>query len=71
MTTTYHPEVLKTCAIFGCTPMQALAQYRANAVQLRAAAEKAQALPVGRKFRGAPAEVWAERAAKFEEIIAG
>lgn len=70
MTTAYHPEVLKTCAIFGCKPEQARAQYAANAKQLRQCEAKARALPDGRKFRGATAEHWAEQAAKFEAIAA-
>lgn len=68
MATQYHPEILKTCNIFGCTPEQARAQYAANAKQLRAGEAKARALPAGKKFRGYTAEQWAERAAKFEEI---
>lgn len=70
MNATYHPEIIKTCRIFGCTPEQARAQYAANAKQLRAGEAKARALPNGRKFRGATADEWAERAAKFEEIAA-
>lgn len=61
-----HPDIIKTCKLFGCTVDQARAQYKANALQMRANEDKA--LKAGAKVRGYTAAQWADKALQFEQV---
>ena len=63
-----HPDIIKTCKLFGCTVEQARAQYKANALQMRA--NEAKALKAGAKVRGYTAAEWADKAYQFEQVAA-